>query len=73
MRKKLKKIRKAQQNSTTWERELLVVIETCEHFRSIAAGAEVVIHTDHLNNTVLNQALLNPDKILRLLSLFSAT
>ena len=37
------------------------------HFRSIVAGALVEIHTEHLNNTVLNQALSNPDKVLRML------
>ena len=57
----------AEQNWTTWERELLVVIKTCEHFRSIVAATEVIIHTDHLNNTVLNLALTQPDKILRML------
>ena len=38
-----------------------------EHFRSVVAGSEVIIHTDHLNNTVLNLALSHPDKILRML------
>ena len=42
---------------------LLVLV----HFRSIVAGAHVEIHTDHLNNTVLSQALSSPDKILRML------
>ena len=37
------------------------------HFRTIVAGMEVVIHTDHLNNTVLGQNLTSPDKILRML------
>ena len=62
-----KSLTPAEQNWTTWERELLVVILACEHFRSILAGAEVVIHTDHLNNTVMNLALKQPDKILRML------
>ena len=62
-----KSLSKAQQNWTTWERELLVVVEMTEHFRSIIAGSEVIIHTDHLNNTVLNLALSHPDKILRML------
>ena len=31
------------------------------------AGSEAIIHTDHLNTTVLNQALSKPDKILRML------
>ena len=43
------------------------MVETCEFFRTIIAGCEVHIHTDHLNNTVLAQALSHPDKILRML------
>ena len=62
-----KSLSKAQQNWTTWERELLVVVEMTEHFRSVIAGSEVIIHTDHLNNTLLNLALSHPDKILRML------
>jgi len=31
------------------------------------ARAEVIVHTDHLNNIVLNLALTRPDKILRML------
>ena len=62
-----KSLTKAQQNWPTWERELLAVLLALVHFRSIVAGAHVEIHTDHLNNTVLSQALSNPDKILRML------
>ena len=62
-----KSLSKAQQNWPTWERELLAVLLALVHFRSIVAGAYVEIHTDHLNNTVLNQALSNHDKILRML------
>ena len=62
-----KSLSKAQQNWTTWEKEFLVVIEICEHFRSVVAGSLVIIHTDHLNNTVMNLALSHPDKILRML------
>ena len=36
------------------------------------AGVAVAIHTDHLNSTVLNQALKQPDKILRMLSKIEA-
>mgnify|MGYP003321314757 CR=1 FL=1 len=43
------------------------MILACEHFRSVVAGAEVIIHTDHLNNTDMNLALKQPDKILRML------
>ena len=43
----------AQHNLTTWERELLAVVLSLEHFRAMTAGCTVIIHTDHLNNTVL--------------------
>ena len=33
---------------------MLVVREPCEHFRWMVAGSEVMIHTGHLNNTVLH-------------------
>ena len=62
-----KSLSKAQQNWTVWERELLVVIEACEFFRSMVAGCEVHVHTDHLNNTILGDKLSHPDKILRML------
>jgi len=62
-----KSLSKAQQKWPTWERELLAALLALVHFRSIVAGAVVEIHTDHLNNTVVNQALSNPDKILRML------
>jgi len=62
-----KSLTKAQQNWTTWERELLVVVEALEHFRSVVAGMSVFIHTDHLNNTSHTTALSYPDKILRML------
>jgi len=62
-----KSLSKAQQNWPTWERELLAVLLCLLHFRTIVAGQEVVIHTDHLNNTVLGENLTSPDKILRML------
>ena len=62
-----KSLSKAQQKWPTWERELLAALLSLVHFRSIVAGAIVEVHTDHLNNTVVNQALSNPDKILRML------
>ena len=62
-----KTLTKAQQNWTTWERELLVVVEALEHFRPMVAGMPVIIHTDHLNNTSHTTALSYPDKILRML------
>ena len=62
-----KSLTSAQQNWATWERELLAVLEGVLAFRSVIGSFEVVIHTDHLNNTVLATDLKNPDKILRLL------
>ena len=62
-----KPLSNAQQSWPTWERELLAVLLSLTHFRSIVAGREVVIHTDHLNNTVLGENLTSPDKILRML------
>ena len=50
-----------------WERELLVVVKSLEHFRTIVAGMTIYIHSDHLNNTSHNTALSYPDKILRML------
>ena len=42
-----KSLSKAQQSWPTWERELLAVLQTLLHFRTILTGQEVVIHTDH--------------------------
>ena len=57
----------AQQNWTTWEQELLVVVKALEHFRAVVAGMQVYVHTDHLNNTSHSTALSYPDKIRRML------
>ena len=43
------------------------MLQTLLHFRTILTGQEVVIHTDHLNNTVMGANLTSPDKILRML------
>ena len=59
-----KSLSKAQQAWPTWERELLSVLLTIMHYRSILEGQVVHIHTDHLNNTVLGENLTSPDKIL---------
>ncbi|CAE8641381.1 unnamed protein product [Polarella glacialis] len=56
-----------QRNWTTWERELLAIVEGLQFFTSVTSGLHVKIHTDHLNNTVLNQQLRSPDRILRML------
>ena len=58
---------RAQQAWPVWERELLAVLLTLLHFRAVVTGHKVVIHTDHLNNTVMGAVLTNPDKILRML------
>ena len=57
----------AQMNWATWDRELFSIVASIDHFSSIVTGATVVISTDHLNNTVLNLDLKQPDKILRML------
>ena len=53
-----KSLSKAQQSWSVWERELLAVLETITHFSSMLTGQAVIIHTDHLNNTVLGNNLL---------------
>ena len=62
-----KSLSKAQQSWPTWEREILIVLLALVHFRIIVTGMVVVIHTDHLNNTVLGENLTRPDKILIML------
>ena len=62
-----KSLSSAQQSWPTCERELLAVLACLLHFRTIVAGMPVVIHTDHLNNTILGEKLGSPDKILRML------
>ncbi|CAE8737884.1 unnamed protein product, partial [Polarella glacialis] len=57
----------AQRNWTTWERELLAVLEGAMTFNSIAGGSELRIHIDRLNNTVIADDLKSPDKILGML------
>ena len=54
-----KSLSPAQQNWTTWERELLAVLLGLEHFSSVVRGHEVEIHTDHLNNTILGLSLIH--------------
>ena len=63
-----KSLSKAQQNRPTWERELLAILEALVHFRSIVGGAEVVLHTDHINNTTLAETSSQSDKLLRMIS-----
>ena len=62
-----KSLSKAQQAWTVWERELLAAVEVLTHFYSLLAGLVVILHTDHLNSTVLSQALRQPEKVLRML------
>ena len=42
-------------------------MEALHHFAGVTSGMHVKVHTDHLNNTVLNQNLKSPDRILRML------
>jgi hypothetical protein len=43
------------------------MVEALRNFSAVTTGMHVKIHTDHLNNTVLNQNLKSPDRILRML------
>ena len=60
-------LNKTQRAWNTWERELLAVVDFVTTFSSIVAGMHVIIHTDHLNSTLINAVLQYPDKILRML------
>ena len=62
-----KSLSPAQRSWTTWERELLAVVESLIYFSGMTRGCKVITHTDHLNNTVINQNLRSPDRILRML------
>ena len=42
-----KTLNEAQQNYTTTEKELLVVVFACDKFRSYILGSKVIVHTDH--------------------------
>ena len=42
------------------------VLLTLMYFRNLVTGTVAVIHTDHLNNTVLGESLTGSDKILRM-------
>lgn len=46
-----KKLKAAQRNYTTIEKELLAITATCKEFSSVILGAEIYIHTDHKNLT----------------------
>jgi len=57
----------AQRNWTTWEKELLGGSRIIGHFSTIVMGTFTVMHTDHINSTLMPVELKNPDKILRML------
>jgi len=56
-----------QRGWNTWDRELWAVVDFISSFSSLVTGMHLVIHTDHLNNTLLNAVLQYPDKTLRML------
>ena len=62
-----KSLNSTQRGWNTWERELFEVIEFLNAHSSMLTGMHVIIHTDHLNSTLLNAVLQYPDKILRML------
>ena len=62
-----KSLNATQRGWNTWERELLEVVEFLNAHSSMLTGMYVIIHTDHLNSTLMNAALSYPDKILRML------
>jgi len=46
-----RKLTPTQQNYTTSEREMLSVVETLKEYRNILLGQNIVVYTDHKNNT----------------------
>ena len=49
-----RKLKSAQLNYTTVEKELLAIVETLKEFRNILYGHEPIVHTDHQNLTHKN-------------------
>jgi hypothetical protein len=46
-----RKFNEAQLKYTVTEQELLVILESCKHFKNIIHGCNVTVHTDHKNLT----------------------
>ena len=59
-----KSLTKAQMNWTVWKKELLSGVEGVGHFDPIIRGFPVRIMTDHLNSSLMQTKLKQPDKVL---------
>ena len=59
-----RKLKKAQKNYTTCEKELLSVIEILKEFKNILFGYEINVHTDH-KNLVHETLLMSSDRVMR--------
>ncbi|KAF9756168.1 Transposon Tf2-6 polyprotein, partial [Nosema granulosis] len=52
------KLHKSEKNYTTTEKELLAIVKTLQHFRSMVLGSKITVKTDH-NNLLFTTNCLN--------------